>query len=136
MRVVKARDTLTAGLKRSPTLAEIGDHLGVSEEQVAEALGAVDTRRELSLDQPIDEDGEVCFGVLLPAPAGEIELEDRFSLPHLLEGLSELERRAVVMRFFQDLKQKQIGTELGYSQMHVSRVLRHALRQMRDQLAV
>jgi RNA polymerase sigma-B factor len=136
MRVVRARDTLTASLERCPTLAEIGDHLGVSEEQVAEALGAVDTRRELSLDQPIDEDGEVCFGVLLPAPAGEVELEDRLSLPHLLDGLSELERQAVVMRFCQDLKQRQIGTELGYSQMHVSRVLRRALRQMRDQLVM
>jgi RNA polymerase sigma-B factor len=30
----------------------------------------------------------------------EIELEDRLSLPDLLEGLGELERQAVVMRFF------------------------------------
>ncbi len=52
-----------------------------------------------------------------------------------MNGLSELERRAVIMRFFQDLKQTQIGAELGYSQMHVSRVLRRALAQMREQLA-
>jgi RNA polymerase sigma-B factor len=39
------------------------------------------------------------------------------------------------MRFFQDLKQTQIGAELGYSQMHVSRVLRRALAQLREQLA-
>ena len=135
LQVVKTRDTLTATFKRSPTLAEIGDHLGVTEEQVAEALEAIDTRRQLSLDQPIDDNGEVSFGALLVAPTGEIELEDRLSLPHLLGGLSELERRAVVMRFFQDLKQRQIGTELGYSQMHVSRVLRRALHQMRKQLA-
>jgi RNA polymerase sigma-B factor len=78
----------------------------------------------------------VSFGALLPAPPGEVELEDRLSLPGLLDGLGELERQAVVMRYFQDLKQHQIGTELGYSQMHISRLLRHALRQMRDQLAV
>ena len=134
MRVVKARDSLTAELGRSPTLTEIGDDLGVSEEQVAEALEAIDTRRQLSLDQPIGAEGTISFGALLPAPDGEVELEDRLSLPNLLEGLGELERQAVVMRFFQDLKQKQIGTELGYSQMHVSRVLRRALRQMREQL--
>jgi DNA-directed RNA polymerase specialized sigma subunit len=39
LRVIEARDTLTAGLKRSPTLAEVGDHLGLSEAQVAEAPG-------------------------------------------------------------------------------------------------
>jgi RNA polymerase sigma-B factor len=55
-------------------------------------------------------------------------------LPGLLDGLSDLERRAVVLRFFGDLKQKQIGAELGYSQMHVSRVLHRALRRMREQL--
>jgi DNA-directed RNA polymerase specialized sigma subunit len=48
-------------------------------------------------------------------------------VPDLLEGLGELECQAVVM-------QNQIGTELDYSQMHISRLLRRALRQMRDQL--
>ncbi len=38
------------------------------------------------------------------------------------------------LRFFQDLKQKQVGCELGYSQMHISRMLRRALRQMHEQL--
>ena len=135
LQVVKARDQLTVVLHRSPTLAEVGAHLGVDEEQVAEALEAIDTRRQLSLDQPIDEKGTTSFGALLPAPASEVELEDRLALPALMNGLSELERRAVVMRFFQDLKQTQIGAELGYSQMHVSRVLRRALAQMREQLA-
>ena len=134
LQVVKARDALTASLNRSPTLSEIADHLRVDEEQVAEALEAIDTRRQLSLDQPVDEHGEVSFGTLLPAPDGEVELEDRLSLPGLLDGLGELERQAVVMRFFGNLKQDQIGTELGYSQMHISRLLRRALRQMRDQL--
>jgi RNA polymerase sigma-B factor len=134
LQVVRARDLLTASLQRSPTLAEIADHLDVTEEQVAEALEAIDTRRQLSLDQPIDESGTVSFGALLPAPAGEIEVEDRLTLPDLLDDLSDLERRAVVLRFFNDLTQKQIGAELGYTQMHVSRVLHRALRRMREQL--
>jgi RNA polymerase sigma-B factor len=136
LQVVKARDLLTGTLERSPTLGEIAAHLHVTQEQVAEALEAIDTRRELSLDQPVDEDGNVSFGALLPAPAAEIDLEDHLALPGLLDGLSDLERRAVALRFFGDLKQKQIGAELGYSQMHISRVLRRALRQMRQQLYV
>jgi hypothetical protein len=81
-------------------------------------MEATDTRRQLSLDQPIDQDGTVSFGSLLPAPAGDIELEDRLALPDLLDGLGELERQAVVMRFFQDLKQAQTGIELGYAPDH------------------
>lgn len=58
---------------------------------------------------------------------------------HLSRTLKELALQVVKARdaltaIFQNLKQKQIGTELGYSQMHVSRVLRRALQQMRDQL--
>jgi RNA polymerase sigma-B factor len=134
LRVVRARDLLTASLQRSPTLAEMADHLHVTEEQVAEALEAIDTRRHLSLDQPVDDSGSVSMGALLPAPASEIAVEDRLALSDLLDGLSDLERRTVVLRFFDDLKQQQIGAELGYSQVQISRVLRRALRRMREQL--
>lgn len=47
---------MTIGLNRSPTLAEIGAHLGVEEEQVAEAMEVIDTLRQLSLDQPVNEE--------------------------------------------------------------------------------
>jgi DNA-directed RNA polymerase specialized sigma24 family protein len=67
-----------------------------------EALRTADFPRDLLDVRPGDE-----------AAVDEIELEDRLSLPDLLEGLGELERQAVVMRFFQNLKQNQIGTELG-----------------------
>ena len=66
LRVVRARDLLTASLQRSPTLAEIADHLHVTEEKVAEALEAIDTRRELSLDQPIDESGSIASARCCP----------------------------------------------------------------------
>ena len=135
LQVVRARDTLTVVLERSPTLAEIADHLHVTEEQVAEALEAIDSRRQWSLDEPIGADGTTSLGALLPAPAGETELEDRLVLPELLADLSELERRAILLRFYGDFKQQEIGAMLGYSQIHISRVLRRALSQMRQQLA-
>jgi RNA polymerase sigma-B factor len=74
------------------------------------------------------------FGDLLPARSAEIELEDRLALPGLLCGLNDLERQVVTLRFFYDLNQSQIGVELGYSQVHISRLLQRALSRMRDQL--
>lgn len=68
-------------------------------------------------------------------PTAEIQLEDGLALPKLLDGLPELERRAVILRYYGDFKQHEIGAMLGYSQMHVSRLLRRALSQMRTQLA-
>jgi RNA polymerase sigma-B factor len=135
LQVVRARDELTLDLERSPTLAEIADRLALTEEQVAEALEAIDSRRQWSLDEPIGADGTTSLGALLPAPAGETELEDRLVLPELLADLSELERRAILLRFYGDFKQQEIGAMLGYSQIHISRVLRRALSQMREQLS-
>jgi RNA polymerase sigma-B factor len=134
LQVVRARDGLTVALERPPTLGEIAARLSITEAHVAEALGAIDTRRQWSLDAPVGIDG-TSLGALLPAPDGEIELEDRLALPELLAGLSDLERRAVLLRFYGDFKQQEIGAMLGYSQIHVSRLLRRALSQMREQLS-
>jgi RNA polymerase sigma-B factor len=134
LQAVRARDELIGVLERSPTLAEIADWLAISEEHVAEALEAIDTRCQWSLDEPIGVDGGTTLGALLAAPTGELELEDRLVLPELLAGLTELERRVVMLRFYGDFKQHEIGKMLGYSQIHVSRLLRRALSRMREQL--
>ena len=135
LQVVRARDELAVTLEHSPTLSEIADRLGITEELVAEALEAIGTRSECSLDEPVGANGSTSVGALLTAPTGEIELEDRLAVPELLAGLPDLERRAVVLRFYGDFKQHEIGVMLGYSQIHVSRLLRRALRQMREQLS-
>lgn len=135
LQVVRVRDELTVVLERSPTLGEIAARLSITEEHVAKALDAIDTRCQWSLDAPVGVDGTTSLGALLPAPDGEVELEDRMALPKLLAGLSDLERRAVLLRFYGDFKQQEIGAMLGYSQIHVSRLLRRALSQMREQLS-
>jgi RNA polymerase sigma-B factor len=135
LRVVRARDGLRVVLERSPTLREIADRLSITEEHVTEALEAIDTRCRWSLDAPVGTDGTTSLGALLPAPTAEVELDDRLCLPQLLAGLTDLERRAVMLRFYGDLTQHEIGARLGYSQIHVSRLLRRALRQMHEQLS-
>ena len=51
-----------------------------------------------------------------------------------LEALDRRERRIVELRFFHGLTQSQIAAEIGISQMHVSRLLRRALRSMRGRI--
>ena len=41
------------------------------------------------------------------------------------------ERRIIMLRFFANMTQSQIGEEVGISQMHVSRLIRRALEQVR-----
>jgi RNA polymerase sigma-B factor len=136
LRLCKALDELPHTLGRSPTVAELADHLGISEEEALEGIEAAHSRSEVSLDQRLGDDGDVSLGDrLLAAPPRE-ELEDLLLLPGLVEGLPEPEREIVVLRFFHDLDQYDIATRVGCSQMHVSRLLRRALGRLRTQLLV
>jgi RNA polymerase sigma-B factor len=51
-----------------------------------------------------------------------------------LEDLPEREQRILILRFYGNLTQAEIGQRLGISQMHVSRLLTRALAYLRDKL--
>ena len=74
------------------------------------------------------------LGDLLAAPGAREEPEDLLALSGLVAALPELERKVIVLRFFQDLDQYEIAARVGFSQMHVSRLQRRALARMRAQL--
>jgi RNA polymerase sigma-B factor len=136
LRLCKALDELPHGLGRSPTVAELAAHLGLTEEETLEAIEVAHTRSEVSLDQQLGDDGDTSLGDRLPAAAPREELEDLLLLPGLVDGLPEPEREIVVLRFFHDLDQYDIAARVGCSQMHVSRLLRRALGRLRAQLLV
>ncbi|HSC93182.1 MAG TPA: sigma-70 family RNA polymerase sigma factor [Gaiellaceae bacterium] len=60
--------------------------------------------------------------------------EDRVALGRALAVLDRRERRIVALRFAAGLSQARIGARLGISQVHVSRLLRHALETLRREL--
>ena len=106
----------------------------MTETELLETWEAAQTRIGLSLDRLAGDDADLSLGDLLAAPGPDQEPEDLLTLQGLIDGLPELERRVIVLRFYQDLNQKAIAARIGYSQMHVSRLLRRALARMRAQL--
>jgi RNA polymerase sigma-B factor len=58
-------------------------------------------------------------------------VEDREALRPLVAKLPVREQKIIAMRFFGNMTQSQIAVELGISQMHVSRLLSHALGVLR-----
>jgi len=134
LRVCRAADELHQRLGRSPTTLELAERLEVGEEEVLEALAAVTSRCEVSLDQPARAEADLCLGDLVAAPAAREEPEDLLALPGLVSTLPELEREVIILRFFHELDQDAIAARVGFSQMHISRLQRRALDSMRAQL--
>jgi RNA polymerase sigma-B factor len=123
-------DRLSRTLGRSPTVQELAQALSWDQEQVLEANEVLHSYHSTSLDAPVSRDGEET-GTLVEALGS---VDDRFSLADTRQAVSEawgnlpeLERKVLVLRFFHDLPQRRIAEIVGYSQMHVSRLLRRAL---------
>jgi RNA polymerase sigma-B factor len=122
---------------RSPTVHELAEHLGISEEEVLEGLESANAYSTLSLDVPDTDDESPAVADTLGAEDDALEgVEYRESLKPLLEELPPREKKILLLRFFGNMTQSQIAQEVGISQMHVSRLLARTLAQLRDRLLV
>ena len=134
--LTKAIGDLAQGLGRAPTVAELAAHLQMSEEDVLEGLESANAYSTVSLDAPDsgDEDAPAVAESLGMVDEALEGVEYRESLKPLLERLPPREKRILLLRFFGNMTQSQIATELGISQMHVSRLLARTLTQLREGL--
>jgi RNA polymerase sigma-B factor len=136
LRVRAAAPELTQQLCRVPRDAELARYLGVSEADVREARGADRAFQVASLDAPLpggDDTGRL--GDLLGEDdPGIQQVIDINSVWAHWPELPAREQRLLMMRFYGNMTQAQIGTQLGISQMHVSRLLTRALGYLREQI--
>jgi RNA polymerase sigma-B factor len=123
---------LTTGA--APTPAQTAEHAGVSVEQVMEAREARQALRADSLDQPLrsrdDDDGASLLDTVGSRDVALQRAFDRVVLDGLLETLEDRDRTIVRLYYREELTQSEIGERLGYSQMHISRLLRQATEQL------
>jgi len=126
-------DRLARHLGRSPNVSELADALGWQEEDVLEASEVLHSYHAVSLDAPVSRDEE--DSVSLVEALGSAD--DRFALvqsrqviSEAWQSLPELERTVLTLRFRHDLPQRRIAETVGYSQMHVSRLLRRSLAKL------
>jgi RNA polymerase sigma-B factor len=132
--VSRATTDLFQTLGRSPTVTELAGHTALSEEQVLESLETVHAYTTVSLD--IQAEGE---SPALAASLGELDaalekVEYREALRPMLSQLGEREKQILMLRFFAGMTQSEIASEVGISQMHVSRLLARTLARLREGL--
>jgi RNA polymerase sigma-B factor len=136
LRLGNAINDLSQRLKRPPKISELADDLGVSEEDVLEAMEVGGAYRSASLEARAGDNGE---SMTLESRMGEHDqgfdlAEHRVVLERLLVDLPEREQTIVRLRFFEDMTQTEIAQQVGISQMHVSRLLARTLGQLRERL--
>src|SRR5699024_1419116 len=123
-------------LQRSPSIADIADYLGTSEEEILETMEMTGSYRALSADRPVEigSDGStVSILDLVGDPEdGYEKIDTHILLERLLPTLDEREQLILKYIFFDNLSQKEVAEKIGVSQMHISRLQRQSLQQLRD----
>jgi RNA polymerase sigma-B factor len=134
-RIGVVRERLVHDLARSPTVKELATATASDEDRVLEALAAAEAYRTLSLDQPF-QDGTGPLEAIGDDDLGFERAEARAMLADGLHELAPREREIVRLRYFEGLTQREIAEHIGISQMHVSRLIRRTVQQLRDRIAV
>ncbi|MFI7112178.1 SigB/SigF/SigG family RNA polymerase sigma factor [Nonomuraea sp. NPDC050227] len=133
----KATADLTQTLGHSPTVSELAAHMNITEEDVLLTLDASTAYSALSLDAPVGGDNDGAdLGDFLPSQDESLDtLLGKYSVKPLIDALPSRERNILLMRFYGNMTQSEIAAEFGISQMHVSRILRAVLNQLRAALS-
>ncbi len=135
----RTAERLAIALERDPTHAELGDALGLPEEQVKRMLEAV--RQPISLSMPVGESGESQFGDFIederiapPEEQASRTLLER-DLVQSLEQLPERERMVLELRYGltdgQRRTLEEVGRSLGITRERARQIEGEALRRLR-----
>jgi RNA polymerase sigma-B factor len=130
LKAVRESETLAKRLGRSPSVREVAAAVGRSSEELLEAYEAASSYETASLDAPAaraDADGAALVDLMGREDDGYEAVADGDALAAAWRDLPPQERRVLELRFVHDLTQREIGEVIGFSQMHVSRLLRRAL---------
>ena len=135
----KAQEYLSSRLGRPPTIQEVAQRIGATEEETLEAIELGNAYDTVSLDSKMMHDSDSSPLSLAEFVGAEDEsllnLEAYGDLDHALASLDPRERAIIIHRFFKDMSQAEVARQLNISQMHVSRLQNRALHQLRRQMS-
>ena len=117
-----------------PSVEELAEKFSAEKEDVVLAIGA--SRQVVSIYESVNDDGNKPIEVvdLIDSGDKEEEMLDRIMVKDLIEGLSERERKIIVLRYFSDRTQSEIAKELGVSQVQISRIETRIVEKLKQKI--
>lgn len=117
------------------TLAELEKNLNVSKEEIIVALEAKTPVESIYKEEGQNDDKGTKIIDKFPAVENEENaIINRLTINQLIENLEPKERQIIILRFYKNKTQSQVGELLGISQVQVSRIEKSILCKMRTNL--
>ena len=138
-KVQDAKDKLNSELHRTPTVAEIAEFTGYTEEQIIEAIESSHAYGTYSLDKTFDEAGEDGENAFLEKYTGFDEhgydqIETAEIINKVVKTFNDQYKYIFRERFINNKSQSEIAKKLGISQMTVSRAEKSIVGKFRAEL--
>lgn len=138
-KVQDAKDKLNSELHRTPTVAEIAEFTGYTEEQIIEAIESSHAYGTYSLDKTFDEAGEDGENAFLEKYTGFNEhgydqIETAEIINKVVNTFNDQYKFIFRERFINNKSQSDIAKSLGISQMTVSRAEKNIVGKFRAEL--
>lgn len=135
-KITKATDELTTELQHTPSVPEIAQYLGVTVEEVLEAMESANAYSSVALDSPAtsEENSPTVLEHFGSDDQDLVALDDRMIIEDTIKDFSPHEQEVIRMRFHDGLTQVEIAEKLGVSQVQVSRMLRRTLKKLQERI--
>lgn len=135
-KAICAREQMTRQNQKEPTIDELSAEIGISKEDIAYALDAM--QNPMSLSEPIYTEGGDTLYVMDQISDKKNKEEnwiESLSLSEAMKRLNMREHEIISLRFFEGKTQMEVADMIGISQAQVSRLEKNALKTMRNYLA-
>lgn len=132
-KIARAREELWQQLEREPTLAEIVEKTGLEHGDVVIAMEA---NAEIeSLHKPLTNEGEGSY--LLEERIADTnnwneKLLNRITVEKLMKELTQMEKKLIYLRYFEERPQREIAQKIGVSQVQVSRMEKKIIKNLKE----
>ena len=110
---------------KEPTVSVLAKTLGVTSEEVAEAISASTAVKSLDADESISNKASV---------NQEESMITKISLMQAIDKMENTDKKIIELRYFKDKTQTQTAAALGLTQVQVSRKEKTILNSLRHQL--
>ena len=117
-----------------PSVAEIAQKFNMDEAETVFVIGS--SKMPLSLYGGGDfKDGKERELIeTLPAKDDQEDWLDKMLLRGAIEGLSERDKKVIILRYFRDMTQSEVAKKIGVSQVQISRIESRIIKEFRQKL--
>ena len=126
LKVTREKEYIEKHTGEPATISQLAEKLGVSTEDVTEAICA--SRQVVSLTY---EDDDGTSEIQIPVDSCEESICGKLQVEQAIGALDEIERNVIRLRYFDEKTQVESASILGISQVQVSRKEKKALEKLR-----